>query len=210
MTKIIKNLLLISGIISPVFYILLLTILGLMWPGYNPISTGMSEIGAVDSPFKDIMNYLGFSLLGFSIFAFSFCLKSYFRKNLQMNIASILLSVGGIFMFLVGFFPCDAGCIDVTQTGRFHSLTSTIPAILIPLAAMLSAYPVSKKMGNNWGYVSFCLGVLSMSSGPIMFIESLNKYSGLIQRFGIGFSLLWIILVTGKLLLTKKKINRSS
>lgn len=61
------NLLIISGIIGPIFFFTLLTILGLIWNGYNPISTGMSEIGAIDSPFKNLMNYLGFSLLGISL-----------------------------------------------------------------------------------------------------------------------------------------------
>jgi len=77
---------------------------------------------------------------------------------------------------------------------ELHSLTSTIPAILIPLAVVLSAYPISKIWGNRWGYTSFLLGVLSMVSGPIMFIEYLDSYTGLIQRLGLGFSLLWIFI----------------
>lgn len=190
------RLFIIAGIICPIFYFLLLTILGLMWTGYDPISTGMSEIGAVDSPFKDIMNYLGFSLLGISIILFSFGFKSFFKKNLHMDIAFILLLIGGIFMFLVGFFPCDPQCIDVSQTGRLHSFTSTVPAILIPLAAMLSAYPISIKWGKKWGYASFFIGVLSMASGPIMFIEIFSNYTGLIQRLGIGLSLSWIFIIS--------------
>ena len=193
------NLLILAGVIGPIFYFVLLTILGIMWNGYNPISTGMSEIGAIDSPFKNIMNYFGFSLLGLSIVAFSFGFKSYFKNNLQLKIAFILLLLGGIFMFLVGFFPCDSMCIDVSLTGKLHSITSTIPALLIPLAAMFSAYPITKMWGKKWGYISFYLGILSMASGPIMFVESLDFFSGLIQRFGIGFSLLWIMLISFKI-----------
>ncbi len=149
------KLLISAGIIGPIFYFILLSILGIMWDGYNPISTGMSEIGAVDSPFKNIMNYLGFSLLGLFIISFSFGFRLYFKQNLQLTISFIFLLSGGIFMFLVGFLPCDSRCIDVTLRGRLHSWTSTIPALLIPLAAMLSAYPISKKWGKKWGYISF-------------------------------------------------------
>ncbi|MFW9821157.1 MAG: DUF998 domain-containing protein [Candidatus Thorarchaeota archaeon] len=188
-----------SGIIGPILFFTLLTILGLMWNSYNPISTGMSEIGAVDSPFKNIMNYFGFSLLGFFIGIFSIGFKIYFKKNLQLTIAFILLIIGGIFMFLVGFFPCDPQCIDVSITGKIHSLTSTIPAILIPAAAMLSAYPISRFWGNKWGYMSLFLGVLSLASGPIMFIEVLTSYSGLIQRLGFALSLLWIFIISLKI-----------
>ncbi|MFX1303432.1 MAG: DUF998 domain-containing protein [Promethearchaeota archaeon] len=194
-----QKILIISGVIGPIFFFILLTILGLMWDGYNPISTGMSEIGAVDSPFKNIMNYLGFSLLGIFIVIFSIGFKVYFKKNLQMKIAFILLLIGGIFMFSVGFFPCDPQCIDITLTGKLHSLTSTIPAILIPISAMFSAYPISRFWQNKWGYSSFFLGALSLVCGPIMFIEGLTIYSGLIQRLGTGLSLLWIFLVSLKI-----------
>jgi len=194
-----QNLLILTGIIGPIFYFVLLTILGIIWNGYNPISTGMSEIGAIDSPFKNIINYFGFSLLGLTIISFSFGFKSYFKNNFQLKIAFILLLLGGIFMFIVGFFPCDSMCIDVSLTGKLHSITSTIPALLIPLAAMFSAYPITKRWGKKWGYISFYLGILSMASGPIMFIESLDLFSGLIQRLGIGFSLLWIMLISFKI-----------
>jgi len=61
--------------------------------------------------------------------------------------------------------------------------------------------------GKKWGYASFFLGVLSMASGPLMFIELLSNYSGLIQRLGIGFSLFWILLISLKIF---KDIKRSS
>ncbi|MFX0021057.1 MAG: DUF998 domain-containing protein [Candidatus Hermodarchaeota archaeon] len=194
-----QKILILSGVIGPVFFFTLLTILGLMWRGYNPISTGMSEIGAVDSPFKNIMNYMGFSLLGIFIIIFSVGLKGCFKKNLQLTFVFIFLIIGGIFMFSVGFLPCDPQCIDVTLIGKLHSFTSIIPAILIPMAAMISAYPFSRFWGNNWGYFSFFLGVLSLASGPIMFIEVLTSYSGLIQRLGFGLSLLWIFIISIKI-----------
>lgn len=183
-----------AGIIGPVFYFTILTILGLVWRGYNPITTGMSEIGAIDAPFRNIMNYFGFSLLGISIVIFSFSFR--YWKDTQSKIARIFLMIGGLFMFLVGFFPCDPNCIDVTTIGKIHSLTSTIPAIIIPISAMTFALPISKKFGKKWGYLSFYLGLFSMGAGPAMFI--FENYTGLIQRIGIGLSMLWILLIATK------------
>lgn len=190
----------IFGLSGPIFYFLLLIFLGLMWNGYDPISTGMSELGAVDSPFRDVMNYLGFSLLGLSIVLFSIGFAHYFGKELQIRIAQTLLFFGGFTMFLVGFFPCDSNCIDVTQIGKIHSLLSTISAILIPLGLISSAYPISKKWNRTWGYTSFYLGILSLASGPIMFLDYSEAYVGLIQRLGIGLSLLWIVSVSWKII----------
>jgi hypothetical membrane protein len=191
--------LILAGIVGPVLFFSVLTVLGLMWEGYNPVTTGMSEIGAVDSPYKDVMNFLGFSLLGVAIVSFSIGFNKYFGGNLQLNIACILILLGGIFMVLVGFFPCDPQCVDVTLIGKLHSATSTVPAILIPLASMISAYPISKKWGNKWGYISFCLGILSLASGPVMLLELFDQYTGLVQRMGLGFSLLWIFLISTRI-----------
>jgi hypothetical membrane protein len=190
-----KNLIL-AGIIGPVLFFVVLTVLGSLWEGYNPVTTGMSEIGAVDSTYQDLMNYLGFSLLGVFIVLFGIGFNKYFGRGLQLNIACILILLGGIFMFAVGFFPCDAGCVDVTLTGKLHSATSTVPAILIPFASMITAYPISKKWGYKWGYISFGLGVLALASGPVMLSGFFDRYTGLVQRIGIGFSMLWIFLIS--------------
>lgn len=186
----------IAGIIGPLFYFILLTLLGMLWAGYNPISTGMSEIGAVGSPFKDIMNYLGFSLLGLSIILFSIGLRAFFKRGWQITASYILFLLSGVFMFLVGFFPCDAQCIDLTLAGRMHSIVSTIPAILMPLAIILSAHPLSKHFGKRWGHASFYLGIVSMLSGPLMLSGVFDSYSGIIQRAGLGISLLWMAVLS--------------
>lgn len=190
----------IAGIVGPVFYFLLLIILGLLWDGYNPIFQSMSEIGSVVSPYKDIMNYLGFSLLGILITLFSVGVLREFGRGILEYLAFFLILIAGIFMFAVGFFPCDAGCIDVTQTGRWHSITSTVPSIALPLAAMLLATVFAKRWGKKWGHISFWLGVLSMASGPVMFIPASAPYLGLVQRIGIGLSLLWMVLISIKTL----------
>jgi hypothetical membrane protein len=195
-----KKYFILAGIVGPIGYFALLVTLGLLWSGYNPILQSMSEIGGVESPFKNIMNIFGFSLLGILIALFALGWQKTFPKNLIIKISSLLLLVAGFFMFLVGFFPCDAACIDVTTTGQLHSFTSTIPSIAMPLAAMLSALYLAKAWGKRWGYLSFYLGLLSMASGPIMFIPAAEAYVGLIQRVGIGLSLLWMLLMAIKIL----------
>lgn len=195
-----NKILFISGIVGPVFYFLLLTILGLLWDGYNPILQSMSEIGSVVSPYKDVMNYLGFSLLGVSMALFGIGVIREFSRSLLLYLSFSLILLAGIFMFAVGFFPCDAGCIDVTQIGRRHSITSTVPSIALPLAAMLMATIITKRWGTSWGYISFWLGVISMASGPTMFIPAVAPYLGFAQRVGIGLSLLWMVLISIKTL----------
>lgn len=192
------------GLFVPIFYFGLFTVLGFLLKGYNPISTGMSELGAVDSPFRFFANILGFSFMGVTIMLFACAFFDRFRKNLHLKGVALLAFISGFFLFLVGFLPCDAGCVDVTLTGRLHSFTSTVPAILLPLAAIFSSYSLSKIWGNTVGSLSFFLGVASLLSGPAMFLSGSESYVGLIQRSGMGFSLIWIILVSFQVLQERK------
>ncbi len=81
-------------------------------------------------------------------------------------------------MFFVGFLPCDEGCIDVTTTGKLHSITSIVPAVFLPLAAMTSVTVITNQpnWGVRWGHMSFYLGLFAMSSGPVMFIPRMESY----------------------------------
>ncbi len=189
-----------AGVLGPVIYGLLLMWLGHRWEGYNPVRQSMSELGGVGSPYMGIMNIFGFSLLGVMTVLFALSLGRLWKGDKVGVLAAVSLLGGGIFMFLVGFFPCDAGCIDVTWVGRMHSVMSTPPSILMPLAAMLAAKVVAKKWGGGWGLASFWLGLGSMMAGPVMFLPTMTEYLGLVQRLGIGLSLVWMELMALRLL----------
>ena len=59
----------VCGIVGPLTYAIVLTVLGVLWSGYNPVHQYMSELGAVDAPHAFVMNFLGFQLLGISMVA---------------------------------------------------------------------------------------------------------------------------------------------
>ena len=200
-----KKLPFIFGLYSPIVFFVLLCLLGFLWSssGYNAINTGMSELGAVDSPYRNFMNFFGFSFLGVSISTYGFGLLIFSNKfklstknrsyQTFLLISSILTIIAGIFLFIVGFLPCDSNCIDVTTTGKLHSFVSTIPAILMPIAAMLSANALYNLVNKKVGQLSFYLGLASLSSGPLMFLPGSESFTGLIQRLGLGLSLVWMI-----------------
>lgn len=196
------------GLLSPVFFFLLLWFVSYLWrnSGYDPVTTGMSELGAVNSPYRHWANFAGFSLLGLSIVYFA----SHFFKNLpnrkkdiQLSIATACILIGGSALFAVGFYPCDHNCVDITLTSKIHSLLSTVAAIFTSTGIILVAHPLYKLLNKKVGYVSFYLGVLSLLAGPSMFIPGADAYSGLVQRLGLGFSLLWMMYVS-YIMLSKK------
>ena len=160
----------------------------------------MSELGAVDSAYRTPMNVAGFVGIGLSILAFSAAYGLVLKPSTAKILALVLLAVAGVGMMVVGF-PRDAGCIDVTGTGRLHSLFSMPGAIGLPAASMLSApaFRVDGRFGRAWQLASFWLGLIAIATGPIVAAELLPGADGLVQQVGMGTSLAWMAAVSWRL-----------
>lgn len=189
------------GGIGPLAYIGLVTVLGLLWSGYDPIHQTQSELGAVDAPNALVMNVLGFMGLGVVILAFAGAYLAILRGAPWRLLAGVGLLVAGAGMIVVGFFPCDPGCVDVTRTGELHGTFSMPGAIGLPAAAMLSApaFRQDGRLGSRWQLTSFVIGALALASGPLIATETLPGYEGLVQRLAMWAPLLWMSAVSFRL-----------
>lgn len=147
------------------------------------------------------MNVAGFMGLGAVIVAFAAAYVLLLRRSAARDVAAALLAIAGAFMVVVGFFPCDAGCVDVTRTGRLHGLFSMPGAIGVPVAAMVSALAFRRdgRFSHSWQLVSFWLGLACLSTGPLVATELFVGVNGLVQRAGMWPSLLWVTAVSAKL-----------
>jgi Protein of unknown function (DUF998) len=139
--------------------------------------------------------------VGVSILAFAAAYWLLLRRSLAMTLATGLLVVAGVGMVVVGFFPCDAGCVDVTATGRLHSAFSMPGAIGLPAAAMLSALAFRRdgRFGMAWQLVSFWLGLAALVSGPLIAAELVGGVNGLVQRAAMWVPLVWMMTVSIRL-----------
>ena len=189
------------GAVGPVAYIVLTTVLGLLWEGYDPIRDTQSELGAVNSPYRTVMNVVGFMGLGVCILAFAGAYSLVLRDGWAKVLAVSLLALAGIGMVVVGFFPCDANCVDVTQTGRLHGTFSMPGAIGLPVAEMLTAMVFRRdgRFGTAWQAVSFWLGLLALASGPMVQAGLFEGSLGLLQRAGMWPPILWMTAVSLRL-----------
>lgn len=189
------------AVIGPPYYIALTVALGRLWVGYDPISQTQSELGAVDSPYRLLMNVGGFMVLGLSILAFSASYSLLLRRVLAKTFAAGLLVVAGVGMVAVGFFPCDPGCIDVTPAGRMHSLLSAPGAIGLPAAAVLSAvvFRGDPRFGTAWQVGSFWLGLVTLAAGPVIAADLIEASNGVLQRATMWPLLIWMMAVSLKL-----------
>jgi hypothetical membrane protein len=145
--------------------------------------------------------------MGIVIFIYSFVLYNNLEKNWSLRIGIVLLIIAGISMVLVGFFPCDAGCVDITETGRMHTLTATIPAITMPTGMLFFISPMKtdKKWESKWWQITVILAVTSLLLAPLGMLENIDAIQGFTQRFGITFPLLWMGLISIKIFKLQNK-----
>jgi hypothetical membrane protein len=188
------------AIAGPIYYVALVTVLGLLWNGYDPIRQTQSELGSGHAPHALLMNVAGFMALGVVILAFAVAFVLTLRGGWTWSVAAALALAGGG-MIAVGFFPCDPGCIDVTRTGELHGTFSVAGAIGLPVAALLSAavFRSDARFGAGWPIASFIIGALALVSGPIIAAELLPDVSGLLQRAAMWLPILWLSAVAVRL-----------
>lgn len=151
-------------------------------------------------------------LVGIVTILFSIQLYKDFKQNVYLKLSAVSALIAGISMILVSIFPCDPQCIDVTDVGRWHTITSIPPSIFLPTAAVLAGigFLKLKRWGKPWGMFSIALGMGSFFSGTLMSIEFFAPIAGFIQRMGIGLVLVWIAMVSFRVIRVKNESNSAS
>jgi hypothetical membrane protein len=200
------------GAAGPLVFMAVVLLAGLSWSGYDPVRQTQSELGAVDSPVRWMMNLGGFVLLGITLLAFALAYRSLLRPSGWREVVVVLLVLAGGGMIAVGFTPCDAGCIDVTTTGRWHSILSAPGAIGVSLAMVASgaAFRIDGRFSVRWQVASVTLGVLTLLSGPLIAREVFAGLGGLLQRAAMGVAMAWLCAVGVRLFLAARAGPRDS
>ena len=188
------------GAVGPVGYLVLVTVLGLLWDGYDPIRDTQSELGALDSPYRLVMNLAGFMGLGVCILAFAAAYWLLLASSWAKVLATGLLAIAGLGMVVVEFFPCDAGCVDGGDgaaalgvqhaggdrpAGRGHGVGAGVPP--------------RRAVGHGLALVSFWLGLAALVSGPLIAAELVGGVDGLVQRAAMWAPLVWMVAVSIRL-----------
>lgn len=161
-SKIAVVVLLTSGIILP-------EVLGYLTNDYSSSANYLSELGAIDAPFSQVIRYFGFLPVGIAIGyfgAFFFPCDSgcpatgTFRQSLH-NMAGLIEyigGVGGLFLLYFGLRPNMSGLL---------SLSTLIAACVVTFAVVLMFNPeldhlrgTTQRLADYTIFVWLCFGVL--------------------------------------------------
>ena len=197
MNKKIQKIFALSGIIGPILFVLNIFVIGFFHPNYNHITQYMSELGAINAPYAMIIN-LGFVFGGLLIIFFSYILFLEFnqKQTIFSTIGSILIFISGLSFLLIGFFPCDPDCINVSTIGIIHAYLSDSAELSLIIAPV---FLIKKfKEIKIWNSV-YLYSILSIIFGLIFFIiyksNIYEDHVGLFQRISFGIPLLWLIII---------------
>ncbi len=191
------------GICAPIFFTILILILGLTAPEYNYTSQFISELGEQGSDFENIISI---SLIIYGIFIFFFGI-GLFKKMKNKKIAwtvPVLISLFALFAVIgSGFFPCDQACELSNSTGKTHKILNVIgftALTFVPIATFISI-----RKDPNWKKLKFFSLIIQITglAAFIIFIIEIEPFVGLLQRLHLGIYYIWIEVMAIRLLLLK-------
>ena len=196
MRKWLFRLLSFGGVIGPIIYVIVLTFLGLVFPGYDHVTQYMSELAAVDAPYMVWMNVFGFMLIGVFVIGFGVALDYGVKKKVWGWIGPFLVVVSGIGFILVGFFPCDPGCVNTSLVGWLHGLWAFVAQFALIGAPFFMYFRLRDDV--RWrGFENVSLGFFIVAFSLGLFYKSyiFGDVVGLLQRVSFGVPFVWVMVM---------------
>lgn len=204
-----------AGIIAPIFYIIMVTILGFLEPSFSHQTHMMSILGGVRG-IRGVAFNLGVVITGALLVVFSLGLHRNINQGKGSKAGPLLIIIGGVALFGTAIFSCNVDCTNVfkarTLVGELHMVFALIAGASLSIAPLFIYFRI--KHDVKWkSYCRFTLmaGVLANLPGIVMWISfftiRISEWEGVIQRLGLLFPLIWIFITSCRMFIRNNKLN---
>jgi hypothetical protein len=179
---------------------------GALQPGYSSLHRGISYLGAGDGAHPWIVD-AGLVVFGLSIGAVGLALLRALPRRQAATVAAGLFAAAGLAIVLSGVFTPDCGagahfarCRSLDHAGAlsWHHYAHMWLALAAQVGVTLTPFAIARAL---WpGPVAFGALLSGVSAIEIGFVSWLlfgagGAPDGLVQRIGIGFIHLWVLIV---------------
>ncbi len=207
MIRKVKNILLFSGVMAVIVYVLHVVIGGILWQGYSHLHQPISDLTATGAPNRTFLLVLtsGYGLLAL-IFAISFTIlesKKHRKIVFWGGISFILLHIVSI---SYSFFPQDLPGTETTFKGMMHLVVTMLIVPLTIFTPLLIGFGFKKeKAWKTIGNFSLFCGIFIIIFGGMSgyFFANQLPYFGLVERLNIGTLQIWTFILSYKLTTSK-------
>jgi hypothetical membrane protein len=192
-----------AGMIGPAVFVMVFLIEGWLRPGYNWLSTYVSDLSIGPRGWIQILNFL---IVGTALFIFSRGAAAEFRSGKASRWGVILLTVLSICFFVSGPFvtdPIGTPREQVTTVGLVHGIFGAVVFVCMPICifVFLRRFREDPRWQSLRGWTLF-LGILCAIGSILLTLftksnDLLNLFKdwvGLIQRTAIIPFMVWVFL----------------
>jgi hypothetical membrane protein len=189
------------GIATPIISALVALGVGYMQPGYSFTEQRLSELGASGAPYAFIFNVVGLMTSGMLVAVVSLGFYSEFGSNQVAKIGSGLLTLSGASLLVTGVFPCDVGSVEASASGILHGVFAGMGTFAIVSAALAMWLGLKDDaVWRNHSWFSLSVAVVAVALYVPYIFSSLPRWNGAVQRMLVMVLLVWIEVMSIKLL----------
>lgn len=198
-----------AGMVGPILFVAVFTIEGFLRPGYNPLTTYISDLSIGDRGIVQIVNFIVF---GFLFFAFSYGVTLEFReRNLSLTGPRIFTGMA-VLLILSGPLvtqPAGTPLSEMTWMGILHNILGACFFVLGPVSCYV--FWRSIQTDSKWKQIrgitlvagillTIILIVFSVAQKSEMLMpNALTSWAGVIQRLDLITFFIWMVIFAWEL-----------
>ena len=181
-----------AGVLGPPLFVAVFLVVGLIKPGYNPITRDVSESAIGELGWIQIANFL---MLGAALLLFAIGLWQGFGDRSSGRIGSVLVAIAGIGLLGAGVFVTDEGAL--AQPTTFHGIVHDLASAVTFLSLLISAFVFARRFWPDRLFAIY--SILSGLAIPAGFAIADRANAGLVQRVMVVLFWTWLTILALRL-----------